>query len=159
MSSDIQQDIIDSIEDISELLSSYDTLFQSVKIKNPDRVELAALGTIMHSFYNGIEGIFLYVAKNIDKTIPDDSSWHQSLLKQVTGKTENRSPVISKHSADLLAPYIKFRHFFRHAYTFMLNWQQMKPLVDDLHSVWVTVKNDIELFNNTIEKEGENPST
>ena len=82
----------------------------------------------------------------------DDFAWHQSLLRQVTENNANRSSVISKQTVEIIAPYIKFRHFFRHAYAFMLDWQRIKPLVDDLNAVWVTVKNDIESFNSTILK-------
>ena len=146
MSSDILQDIADSIEDIAELLESYKTLFTSVEQKHPDNIELAALATVLHSFYNGIEGIFLIIAKRIDGTLPTDFSWHQALLLQVTEKTDNRTPVISAQTADLLAPYLKFRHFFRHSYAFLLDWQRMKPLVDDLHLVWAIMKSEVEAF-------------
>ena len=146
MSSDILQDIADSIEDITELLKSYENLFITVEQKHPDNIELAALATVLHSFYNGIEGIFLYIAKRIDGTVPNDFSWHHTLLLQVTEATDNRIPVISLQNADLLAPYLKFRHFFRHSYAFMLDWPRMKPLVNELHSVWTTVKNEMESF-------------
>ena len=146
MSSDILQDITDSIEDIAELLESYKTLFISVEQKHPDNIELAALATVLHSFYNGIEGIFLIIAKRIDETLPIDFSWHQALLLRVTEETDNRTPVISAQTADLLAPYLKFRHFFRHSYAFLLDWQRMKPLVYELRSVWAAVKNEMESF-------------
>jgi len=58
VSSDIKQDILDSIADINDLLTSYEVLFARLKESDPDKIELAALGTILHSFYNGIEGIF-----------------------------------------------------------------------------------------------------
>ena len=124
--------------------------FKAIQQKEPDNIELAALGTILHSFYNGVEGIFLHVAKQIDGTAPNDFAWHQSLLKQVTESNDNRSSVISEQTADILAPYIKFRHFFRHAYAFMLDWKRVKPLADGLNTVWTTVKNEIESFKSTI---------
>jgi hypothetical protein len=146
VSSDVKQDIFDSVEDISELLSSYDILFARLKENTPDKIELAALGTVLHSFYNGIEGIFLLVSKQIDKITPSDSAWHQSLLNQVTEKTVDRASLISQDTASLLAAYLKFRHFFRHAYAFMLDWNRIKPLADNLCSVWVTVKAEIAVF-------------
>ena len=153
MSSDILQDITDSIEDITELLESYENLFITIEQKHPDNIELAAIATILHSFYNGIEGIFLYIVKRIDRTVLNGLSWHQSLLLQMTEETDNRTPVISVHTADLLVPYLKFRHFFRHSYAFMLDWQRMKPLVDELHSIWATVKNEVESFIYTFSTE------
>ena len=50
MSSDIRQDIKDSVEDIGELLASYELLFSRLEQNEPDNIELAALGTVLHSF-------------------------------------------------------------------------------------------------------------
>ena len=70
MSSDVKQDILDSLDDIDELLSSYDMLFIRLMQNRSDNIELAALGTVLHSFYNGIEGIFLLISKQIDGMTP-----------------------------------------------------------------------------------------
>ena len=150
MSSNIPRDVADSINDIAELLKTYENLFLTVEQKHPDNIELAALATVLHSFYNGIEGIFIYIAKRIDRTVPNDFSWHHTLLLQATEETDKRIPVISMQTADLLAPYLKFRHFFRHSYAFLLDWPRMKPLVDDLYSVWAAVKNELESFIYTL---------
>ena len=150
MSFEIKQDIMDSVEDIDELLASYEILIRTTKQKEPDNIELAALGTVLHSFYNGVEGIFLNIVKHVDKSVPNGFAWHQTLLRQVTEETDNRIPVITEQTADILAPYIKFRHFFRHAYAFMLDWQRMKPLVDELNLVWNALKRELESFSNTI---------
>ena len=149
MSSDLKQDILDSIDDINDLLRSYEILFSTIEQKEPDIIELAALGTVLHSFYNGVEGIFILIAKQIDKTTPSNAAWHQALLIQMTEKTSARSCVISLDIATLLAPYMKFRHFFRHAYSFMLDWVRLKPLVNELISTWDTVKEAFTIFCDT----------
>ena len=146
MYSDLKQDIIDAIEDINDLLISYELLFTRVEQREPDNIELAAMATVLHSFYNGIESIFLLVSKQIDKETPNDSTWHQSLLNQMITETKERACLISPDTASILASYMKFRHFFRHAYAFMLDWRHLKPLVDDLNSVWNTVREDFVLF-------------
>ena len=146
MSSDIRQDILDSIEDIDELISSYDVLFMSVNQRTPDKVELAALGSVLQSFYNGVEGIFLLVAKQIDGEVPIDPAWHQVLLNRMTQTNAKRPSIISSETADLLAMYMKFRHFFRHAYSFMLSWQRLEQLVRDIVPAWNTVKSEIRGF-------------
>jgi hypothetical protein len=90
VSSDLKQDILDAIEDINDLLISYEALFLRMMQREPDNIELAARGTVLHSFYNGVEGIFLLVSKQIDKNTPIDSAWHQSLMSQMTDVTEER---------------------------------------------------------------------
>lgn len=153
MSSDLRRDILDSIEDIDDLLDTYSELLDNVDIKRPDHVELAALGSVLQSFYNGVEGIFLLVAKQIDKQAPSDSAWHQTLLNQVLESNVNRESVITSDTASILAPYMKFRHFFRHAYTFMLDWERLQPLVDGLKAVWSTTKDEIKAFCDNLPEE------
>jgi len=146
VSSDLKQDILDSIDDINDLLETYKELFNKVKYKKPDLVELAALGSVLQSFYNGIEGIFLLIAKQVDMQTPNDNAWHQTLLNQVLEKTSERSNVITIETASKLAPYMKFRHFFRHAYSFMLDWERLQPLVNELETVWDTTGDELVTF-------------
>jgi len=148
--SDLKLDIIDSINDIDDLLTTYEQLFERVKQNEPDKIELAALGTVLHSFYNGVDGIFILISKKIDNKVPSDSTWHQALLNNMVETTVNRKHLISHDTALILAPYLKFRHFFRHAYAFMLDWKRIKPLFDELISVWDKTKLDITAFCNTI---------
>jgi len=151
VSSDLKQDILDSVHDIDDMLKTYDELFDRVNARNPDVVEIAALGSVLHSYYNGVEGIFLLVAKQIDAQTPSDPAWHQTLLNQVLESTHNRGSVITYDTAIVLAPYMKFRHFFRHAYTFMLDWERLQPLVDELKTVWSAVKEEIVGFSDALE--------
>jgi len=144
--SNIKRDILDSDDDIDDLLSSYNLLFIHLAQNNPDNIELAALGTVLHSFYNGIEGIFLLISKQIDKDTPSGSAWHQSLMNQMTSATNDRAQLISADTASALSAYLKFRHFFRHSYAFMLDWRRMKPLADDLTPVWQSFRDDVISF-------------
>jgi hypothetical protein len=146
VSFDIRQDILDSIADIEELLSSYDVLFMCVNQRTPDKIELAALGSVLQSFYNGVEGVFLLIAKQVDGNVPIDPAWHQALQNQMTEANAKRVAVLSSETADRLSMYMKFRHFFRHAYSFQLSWPRMEQLVQDLMPVWSAVKEEILKF-------------
>ena len=66
MCSNMKQDILDAVEDVNDLLTAYEDLFLTLTQREPDRIELAALGAILNSFYNGVEGVFLLVSKQID---------------------------------------------------------------------------------------------
>ena len=133
---------------MNDLLTSYELLTR-IKQSEPDNIELAALDTVLHSFYNEIEWIFLLVAKQVDMETPSNSTWHQSLLHHAAAPTEKSASLLIPETASLLAPYMKFRHFFRHAYTFMLDWRRLKPLADDLTTVWDAVRIDIIEFCNS----------
>ena len=150
MSSDIRQDIQDSISDINDLLSHYDALLRRVDQSVPGKVELAAMGAVLQSFYNGIEGMFLLISKQIDGNVPTDPSWHQALLNRMTETTADRNALISSETADQLAMYMKFRHFFRHSYSFMLDWERLEQLVTDLMSVWDAASREFEEFADSV---------
>jgi len=121
---------------INTLLESYDELFLIVKNQTPNLVELAALASILHSFYNGIENIFQIILKKIDQQVINDPKWHKELLRKMSERTPQRDAVISVGTMLLLSQYLSFRHFYRHSYSFYLNWNDMQPLVNSLNEVW-----------------------
>ncbi|WP_459930611.1 ribonuclease toxin HepT-like protein [Desulfosporosinus burensis] len=58
------------------------------------------LGSILHSFYNGIENIFKIIGKNIDGKFPSGNHWHSELIKQMAHATNDRYPVIKVSKED-----------------------------------------------------------
>ncbi|ACB84622.1 hypothetical protein [Natranaerobius thermophilus] len=81
---------------------------------------MTALASVLHSFYNGIENLFVAVAKNIDKYVPKSSNWHKELLKQMLKENEVRGPLISEDLRNKLIEYLAFRHFYRIHILFIL---------------------------------------
>ena len=65
--------IQDEIKNIDDLLVEYELLFDLAKQREPDSVETLALAALMHSFYNGLENIFLLISKRIDFYTPNTS--------------------------------------------------------------------------------------
>lgn len=128
------------IAQIEELLSSYSPLLQVAVARTPDLTEVTALAAVLHSFYNGIENIFGIVAKEIDQHFPGGTNWHRDLLDQMTRATDKRAAVIDKSESEILIEYLSFRHFFRHSYSFHLDWDQMRALVTGMSSNWKTIK-------------------
>lgn len=54
------------------------------------------------------------------------------MLKRMLLKIEDVRPrVISENLYKTLLDYKNFRHFFRHAYLFELDWNKMRELVED----------------------------
>ena len=134
------------INDIDKLFSEYDLIFKKIEIEKPDLFDMTVLGSVLHSFYNGLENIFDTIAKNIDGSVPTGNKSHQELLHQMASENEMRNEIINEELYLQLREYATFRHFYRHAYSFQLNWEKMRPLVDNLHSVWKEVKQSLKSF-------------
>lgn len=133
-------------------MNEYAELLEQVQLKTPNLVEMTALSAILHSFYNGLENVFLLVAKGIDQKIPKGEEWHRQLLDQMIQTTSNRPPVITKELADEVDPYLSFRHFHRHAYSFLLRWSKMEELVLPVTKVWGQLKTQLLIFISSMDK-------
>ncbi|MGQ9631380.1 MAG: ribonuclease toxin HepT-like protein [bacterium] len=113
----------------------------------PDVFDKAALGAFLHSFYNGIENIFIRIAKAIDLSVPTGRNWHRELLERMTLRAEGiRIEVISRELYKRLLDYMGFRHIFRHSYSGELDWERMKRLVVDLDRVFERLRREMEQF-------------
>lgn len=134
------------IEQISTLLSKFHGFLQNVVHGEPDPIELAALASILHSFYTGLEKIFLSIAKGIEADVPTGGQWHRDLLRQMGQSLTTRPAVLSPEVIQKLLEYLGFRHFYRHAYSFVLNWVEIRKLVVSVDEVWNLVRKELENF-------------
>jgi hypothetical protein len=132
------------IQQIDRLLEAYSELLKKCCQNEPDNIEIAALGSVLHSFYNGLENIFSVIAKEVDGTMPQGFSWHKDLLIQISNETDSRNAVLSESNREKLVNYLGFRHFYRHSYSFFLDWNELKPLIGNLNSVWKEVRKSLE---------------
>jgi hypothetical protein len=151
-SSVVKEAIEFELGEIENLFQLYqEKLFELDLNQTPGLLELTGFASVLHSFYNGIENIFLVIAKNIDEKIPSDFNWHKNLLSQMAEKNIVRGPVLSGEMKNDLKKYLTFRHFFRHAYSFHLEWEEMEKLIKPIHQVWEKFKSEISLFLSQIE--------
>ena len=111
-----------------------------------DLFDMTILGSVLNSFYQGLENIFELIAKKVDGFIPTGSKTHKELLHQMASENEKRNEVISDEQYEKLLEYAGFRHFYRHAYGFQLRWDKMEMLVNDLDETWKSVKLSLEKF-------------
>lgn len=91
-----------------------------------DSIDCRATAACLHSSYNGYEKILIMIAKDEGIVIKADHKWHKNLLDLVASR------YFSPSIADGLAKLLGFRHFFRHAYSFSLKWENMEPLIQIL---------------------------
>jgi len=131
---------------IDQLLAAYADLLERAQKNTPDLVELTAIASVLHSFYNGLENIFLSIAKGLDQHIPSGAQWHRDLLVQMSQETTNRPGVLSSKVVQRLADYLGFRHFYRHSYSFFLDWDEMENLGTSLPEVWDQTRKALQDF-------------
>jgi hypothetical protein len=113
---------------IRKELNDTEPLLKKVKLSEPDEIEIRAIGSVLQTFYNGIESI---LATYFDKNVFIENNWHQRVLEESLSRG-----VIDESLFLSLDLYRKFRHKFRHSYGFMLRWNMMEPLVSRLSDVF-----------------------
>jgi len=118
-----------------------------------DEDYLGSVAFDLHSFYQGVERIFEAFAKSIDRTVPSGDRWHKRLLVQMTEEIPGIRPaVISEETRTALDSYRTFRHLARNIYTFNLDAERIRSLVENLPDTVEKVCNDVSVFLDFIKK-------
>ncbi len=112
----------------------------------PTEIELSALAALLHSFYTGVENIFKRVTVELDGEPVRGDSWHRELLLRMKMPTPHRPALLSEELHDTLNEYLRFRHVFRNAYSFDLDWQKMSPLVLRLEETFKMLELALNIF-------------
>ena len=107
----------------------------------PDFFDLNAIGSILHSFYNGMENIFKLIHKAFDGKPFTNSMWHSELFFSMFRETETRKPVLPSELSTPLKDYLGFRHVFRHSYGYDLDWERLNPLFSNMKDTWKAARN------------------
>ncbi len=102
-------------------------------------IELAAIATFLHNIYNGIENILKQILKSKGIEIPESSTWHKELLNLSASHG-----IISEKLSDQLYEYLTFRHFFVHAYGFMLDEAHLEALANNIPWILLQFMKEIE---------------
>lgn len=101
---------------------------------------------MLHSYYSGLESIFVLIYKQLEGKSPSGNMWHSDLFTYMFSETEQHSQILSQDLFVPLKNYLGFRHVFRHAYGYELDWIHLKPLSDGLKENWIQVKACLESF-------------
>lgn len=101
-------------------------------------IQIRAAASCIHSIYNGIEKIIVLIFKNNNLKIPNGNKWHSNLLVQAREKK-----IVTVELETELREIMGFRHFFRHAYGFMLDKDLLEPLTDNISKIIKKLKNEI----------------
>lgn len=136
-------------EQLHRLLAGIQGLLVKCNSTTPTEIELSALAATIHSFYTGVENIFKRAAVELDHEPMRGESWHRELLLRMKMSNAVRSALISEQLYENLNEYLRFRHVFRNAYSFDLDWRKMSPLALRLEKTLQELGNELDDFLNS----------
>ncbi len=108
-----------------------DNLKDAMGREKTSTVELAAIATFLHNIYNGMENVLKRALKAKRIEIPKSETSHKDLLNLSAS-----NGIIPEKLCDQLYEYLTFRHFFVHAYGFMLEEKHLEDLAKNIPDVW-----------------------
>ena len=136
---DLPKRIAAEKENVDRALSD---LKDAMARKEKSTIELAAAATFLHNIYGGMEHILKQVLKAKGTKIAKSETWHKELLAL---SVSNR--IIPEELSDELYEYLTFRHFFVHAYGFMLEEAHLEHLTNNIPGIWSQFLSAVERYS------------
>lgn len=155
----LKADIKSEMGKLEKLCQEFMPMAEKLALSEDDvsKHDIIVLGYLMHNFYNGCENMFRSIARFFENEM-DADSWHKDLLRRMTFEIEGFRPrVISDQLYLLLDDFRGFRHKFRYAYSFELDWEREKVVARKFKKTWALLQNEIGVFMGKLEKIPEEP--
>ncbi|RME46017.1 MAG: nucleotidyltransferase domain-containing protein [Chloroflexi bacterium] len=147
----LQELIRDELTTLERVVESTEEALASFP-DEPGQFELHGLAAYLHQFYTGVESIFERIAVGLGEGLPRGQYWHIDLLNQMAEEGPGGRPaVIDEPLRARLKDYLDFRHFFRHAYGYTLEWSKMRWKVENLSSTLAMLRAQLEAFFKAIQ--------
>jgi hypothetical protein len=87
------------------------------------------------------------IAVTVDTGLPGGAFSHANLLAQMAQELPGiRPPVLTVALWLRLQDYLAFRHFFRHAYGYTLEWATLRPLVEGMAATRTELQSQLTAF-------------
>lgn len=113
----------------------------------PSQFDLNALASYVHQFYTGCERCLERIALRVDGQVPGGAFSHANLLAQMAHERPGVRPAVLNEELWLrLQDYLEFRHFFRHAYGYNLEWLRLAPLVEGMEEILADLQKQLAAF-------------
>ena len=103
--------------------------------------------------YRSVENIFKRIALDVDLHIPDGSRWHKELLGQMTALKDERQPVISQKTFELLQELLGFRGVFNNIYGEELIYEKTEKNAKQVDELFNRFSEELEIFITFLEKQ------
>jgi hypothetical protein len=108
--------------------------------RDPDVHELAALGSYVRDVCQGFENMLLPLIKYHGLPRPDGNNWHLTIFNLFSDPPTRPLPLrITSSLAERIGNYRGFRHVFNKRYAAYLDWEKLKPLVEDLQPTYLAL--------------------
>src|SRR5215831_10565448 len=115
--------------------------------ETPSQFALNALASYLHQFYAGCERILERIAVTVDGGLSGGAFSHANLLAQMAHELPGLRPAVLHEALWLrLQDYLAFRHFFRHAYGYTLEWAKLRPLVTGMAATLTELQSQLTAF-------------
>ena len=114
-----------------------------------------SIGKKLTDVYNGIENIFLRIAREVDMQVPTGSRWHKNLLAQMAEQRPERPPVISAQTYLRLEDLLDLRQKINNIYGEDLIYEKMEPHAKSIDELFASVSEDLATFTDFLAKREE----
>ncbi len=134
----VKDKILAENENIEKILIE----LEKVKKKpSKELVILVGIGAFLQNIYTGMENILKQIFLHQNLPIPESPTWHKDLLNFAF---DNK--IISKEILDKIGKYLVFRHFFTHAYGFLIDEEKLEPLMNNISEIYSEFKREIDEY-------------
>ena len=153
--SELIQRISDERSKIEETLKKIEERLEKIKkapVEYREEIETTIAKNLVDC-YRGMENIFRRIALDVDLRMPDGSRWHKELLTQMTEpQAEQRPPVISQETFEILEELLEFRHAFNNIYGKELVYERTERNAKQIAELFSSLPKEIDTFIVYLEK-------
>jgi len=136
--SSLKEKILCEIDNIDKVIEN---IKNAKPMKDLNNLEVMGISALIQNFYSGIENILKQIFNEYNYIIPNNPTWHKSLLTDSV-----KYHILSESISLKLNNYLGFRHFFIHGYGYNIKKEFLKPLVDDIFYIYEDFKKEISKY-------------
>jgi hypothetical protein len=112
-----------------------------------NEVQLESAAYQLHNLYGAVEDLAKIIAGHFENQITDASRWHIEILRRMKQEIPGVRPaLLAPDSFALLNSLRSFRHFFRHAYTAPIEYEQLKINLEKAKQLHPVLERDVKRF-------------
>ncbi len=125
----------------------YDKIEERADMKENDSVKIESTAFQLHNLYCAFEDLFKIILDYFENNIIEKEFYHTELLKKMKLNIKGIRPsFVSEESYKFLDELRAFRHFFRHAYGYEIDYSKIKLVIDKVLKLKMIYQNDMDDF-------------